>query len=94
MVSVYKRGTIWWVQYYHGGKYSRESSGSKLKRDANDFRNRIIRLKPGETKNDEARVVYMNDELRDELKAQKKTARSQVPILSPRLFQPQIRKAD
>ncbi len=36
----------------------------------------------------------MNDELRDELKAQKKTARSQVPILSPRLFQPQIRKAD
>ena len=37
-----------------------------------DFHHRIIRLHPGETKNDESRVVPISDELYEELKAQKK----------------------
>jgi hypothetical protein len=34
MARIYKRGTVYWIQYYRGGKYYRESSGSDKLSDA------------------------------------------------------------
>ncbi|MCB0387155.1 MAG: phage integrase SAM-like domain-containing protein, partial [Bdellovibrionales bacterium] len=37
MGSVYKRGQTWWIQYYHQGRYFRESSRSPQKSVASAF---------------------------------------------------------
>ena len=34
MARIYKRGNIYWIQYYRGGKYYRESCGSDKLADA------------------------------------------------------------
>jgi len=37
MGSVYRRGRIWWIKYYHHGQPIRESSKSTRKKDAEDL---------------------------------------------------------
>ena len=45
---VYKRGEVWWVQYYFRGTKHRESSGSSRKRDANQLlRRRLAEMGQG-----------------------------------------------
>jgi integrase len=44
MARIYKRGNIFWIQYYRGGKYYRESSGSDKIADAK----RIAKMREGE----------------------------------------------
>jgi integrase len=44
MARIYKRGNIFWIQYYRGGKYYRESSGSDKLSDAK----KIAKMREGE----------------------------------------------
>ena len=51
-----------------------------------NFRERFIRLDPGETKNDESRVVPIREELYSELKAQRKLRDKRFPFGSKVFF--------
>lgn len=42
--SIYKRGTVFWVQYYRNGKYYRESAKTKKETEAK----RLLRMREGE----------------------------------------------
>jgi hypothetical protein len=44
MARIYKRGNVYWIQYYRGGKYYRESSGSDKLSDAK----KIAKMREGE----------------------------------------------
>jgi integrase len=44
MARIYLRGNVYWIQYYRGGKYYRESSGSEKIADAK----RIAKMREGE----------------------------------------------
>ena len=55
---------------YHTGWRKREILGLTL--DKVDLKQGIVRLDPGETKNEEGRIIYLNDELMKELKALQK----------------------
>ena len=44
MARIYKRGNVYWIQYYRSGKYYRESSGSDKLADAK----RIAKAREGE----------------------------------------------
>jgi integrase len=44
MGSIYKRGTVFWVQYYRNGKYYRESAKTKKETEAK----RLLRMREGE----------------------------------------------
>lgn len=57
------------LAYYSG---IRKSELLSIEWDQVDFHHQVIRLHPGETKNDESRVVPMSEELCDELKGQRK----------------------
>jgi integrase len=42
--SIYKRGSIWWIKFYHNGRPFRESSGSENYQDAE----RLLKRRQGE----------------------------------------------
>lgn len=44
MGSIYKRGSIWWLKYYRGGRPMRESSGQVKESDAK----RLLKLREGD----------------------------------------------
>ena len=44
MARIYKRGNVYWIQYYRGGRYFRESSGSEKLSDAK----KIAKMREGE----------------------------------------------
>ncbi|MHB8108644.1 MAG: tyrosine-type recombinase/integrase [Syntrophorhabdaceae bacterium] len=44
MARIYKRGNVWWIQYYRSGKYYRESSHSEKRSDAV----RIAKMREGD----------------------------------------------
>jgi len=64
------------LAYYSG---IRTSELLSIAWDQVDFYHRVIRLNPGETKNDESRVLPMSEELYDELKAQRKLRDKKFP---------------
>jgi len=65
---------------YHTGWRKGEILGLTLGKV--DLRQGIVRLEPGETKNEEGRVIYLNDELMKELKALQKSR----PLGCPYVF--------
>ncbi len=44
MARIYKRGNVYWVQYYRAGKYYRESTGSDKLNDAK----KLAKVREGE----------------------------------------------
>jgi integrase len=70
MARIYKRGNIYWVQYYRGGKYYRESSGSDKLSDAKKIaqmrsgemaQGKMLNLKVEKTSFDEIAADYVTD---------------------------------
>ena len=64
---------------YHTGWRKAEILGLTL--DKLDLRQGIVRLDPGETKNEEGRIIYLSDELLKELKALQKNRPTGCPYV-------------
>lgn len=56
MGTVYKRGAVYWIQYYRNGKPFRESSGSRKETDAK----RLLRKREGEIAEGKMPGVYFD----------------------------------
>ena len=70
MARIYKRGNVFWIQYYRGGKYYRESSGSDKLSDAKKIakmregemaQGKMLNLKVEKTSFDEIAEDYVTD---------------------------------
>jgi integrase len=70
MARIYKRGNVYWIQYYRGGKYYRESSGSDKLADAKKIakmregemaQGKMLNLKIEKTSFDEIAEDYVTD---------------------------------
>lgn len=70
MARIYKRGNMYWIQYYRAGKYYRESSGSdklgdarKLakSREAEMVQGKFINLKIEKTSFDQIAQDFLTD---------------------------------
>ena len=63
MGSIYKRGRVYWVQYYRNGKPYRESAKSKKESDAK----RLLKKREGEISEGKLPGIYFDRIKFDEL---------------------------
>jgi len=64
MGSIYKRGSVWWIQYYRHGKMYRETARTEKENEAK----RLLKLREGEIAEGKIPSIHFENEAKRLLK--------------------------